>query len=207
MGVSSNLYEKYLRVKSNFDASHKSVIELGDQEIIFGNLKGTKLRDLEGKFFKNWVSLDLHNVSGITLKDLSVSDPSYIKCDIITNFGTSEHVEPELGHYNCWLNIHNWLSVGGLAIHEIPEVGSWKDHCRYYYDLDFFLKFKDIGYEILNLDQVEYPGNGNLIYCEMVKIKECDFLSYECFSNIFHTNKETSYLEIDSRNNPKGLKF
>jgi hypothetical protein len=62
---------------------------------------------------------------------------------IITNIGTTEHVELEDGQFNCWKNLNQWLNVGGIMIHELPEAGSWEGHCRYYTTRDFFKSFEN----------------------------------------------------------------
>src|SRR5450631_3290756 len=59
--------------------------------------------------------------------------------DIVTNSGTSEHVEPFERQYFVFMNAHNCLARGGIAVHLVPDVaelderGHWKGHCNYYY--------------------------------------------------------------------------
>jgi hypothetical protein len=64
--------------------------------------------------------------------------------DIVTNAGTTEHVEPLKAQYQCFKNIHESLKVGGVAVHMVPDAralerdGSWGGHCRTYYRSEFF---------------------------------------------------------------------
>jgi hypothetical protein len=207
MGVSNLLYEKYLSIKENYFSEDMEFLEIGDQDIIFGENKGRKMRHLEGSYYSKWESIDLHKREGVTIKDLSIEHKDEYKWDIISNFGTSEHVEPQKGHYNCWKNIHAWTKIGGYAIHEIPEIGSWKDHCRFYYDFDFFKNFEKIGYRIIDLCHIEYEGNGNLVFCLMEKMEKKPFFSCIEFDNMVKINEDTTSSVIASENNPKGLIF
>jgi hypothetical protein len=207
MGVSNLLYEKYLSVKDEHFSGSMEFLEIGDQDIIFGENKGRKMRHLEGSYYSKWESIDLHKREGVTIKDLSIEHPEEYLWDIVSNFGTSEHVEPKTGHYNCWKNIHEWTKIGGYSIHEIPEIGSWKGHCRYYYDFDFFKNFEKIGYDIIDLFHIEYEKNGNLIFCLMKKIEEKEFFDLDEFNDSVKVDEGTTSSIISSENNPKGLTF
>jgi hypothetical protein len=119
------------------DKTEKSCLELGNQEFV-GIFNNGYVRDNLSNQFKKYTTIDLHAVKGVTSCDLSLYQENLFNVDLITNFGTTEHVEYEIGQYNCWKNIHNWLNINGIAIHLIPEVGSWKGHCRYYTNFDFY---------------------------------------------------------------------
>ena len=44
---------------------------------------------------------------------------------------------------------HNFLSVGGIMIHAIPLVGSWKGHCNYHYEDNFLELLSELnGYDV-----------------------------------------------------------
>jgi hypothetical protein len=73
------------------------------------------------------VSIDLNGRDGSLPIDLAVvhTDPAWRgRFDVVTNFGTSQHVEPRRAQYPCFVNIHNWLRPGGIAIHVVPEIGA-----------------------------------------------------------------------------------
>lgn len=125
----------------------KSMLELGDQVI-----RDPKIPEKTGKeFFQNkgmlHASVDLNGRHGSIQLDLSkptswLDLPKYY--DVITNAGTSEHVEPLRGQYECFKNIHHWLKPGGIQIHLVPDIGElekrgcWKNHCNNYYSHRFF---------------------------------------------------------------------
>ena len=50
--------------------------------------------------------------------------------DLVTNNGTSEHVEPRSGQYNCFKNMHLLTKVGGVMMHAIPMLGSYRRHFK-----------------------------------------------------------------------------
>jgi hypothetical protein len=201
-------------IKTSFEALNNTLsgipnklelvlIELGIQAS-YDNLEFIYLRDVLSKEYKEYLSIDLHNVKNVTICDLSVSQPDLFKCDILTNIGTSEHVEYEEGQYNCWLNIHNWLKIGGTAIHELPKIGSWKGHCRYYIDESFFNNFMKYGYTILEL-KIHTHTPGDSVWCVLKKRTQCKFMNYEEFFSNIHTDMSINLKNIPSENNPKSL--
>ncbi len=207
MGISKLSYDS---IQNNFDKiknkEEKKLIELGIQENYFSN-DFRFLRDKLSHNFLEYKSLDLHNIEGVTLFDLSEDKPESFECDVITNIGTSEHVEFEEGQYNCWKNMHNWLKIGGIAIHELPEVGSWKNHCRYYCSFDFFKNLENYGYEIKELTHHYHPGQGNLIWCVLEKISNLEFMSYDEFFKFMEIDRNVTSDLIYKENNPKNLKI
>jgi hypothetical protein len=207
MGINKQSYDAITSLITKIDnISEKSLIELGIQESYF-NSDFKFLRNKLSNLFFSYISLDLHNVEGVTIYDLSEYSPNKFSADIITNIGTSEHVEYENGQYNCWKNMHSWLKKDGIFVHEIPEVGSWKDHCRYYCDFEFFNNFTNYGYEILELNHHYHPGQGNLIWCVLKKTEMIDFMTQEEFYSKMTIDKSVTSENIDYRNNPKNLKI
>lgn len=107
-------------------------------------------------------SFDLNARDGALPIDLSqpVPDRFHGRFDIVTNSGTSEHVEPLDGQYNCFANIHNCLRPGGLMVHIVPEAGSFPGHCPFYYTPDFFQALADLNdYEIQQLKRLDRKSN------------------------------------------------
>lgn len=147
----------------------KKMLELGDQTI-----SAREIPEETGKaYFENrgvaHVSFDLNGENGSLRVDLSrpidrqyyfglVSDARWIsRFDIVTNAGTSEHVEPLEAQYECFKSIHRCLRVGGVAIHIVPDVdeldkhGQWDGHCNFYYSETFFQTLGEANdYRILN---------------------------------------------------------
>jgi hypothetical protein len=206
MGVTKETLDHLNRVILNYGkpTNELSLLELGIQEILFPNKDRYLQNHLKNKF-ENYISLDLHTVPGVTIFDLSVYNPKSYSVDIITNFGTTEHVEYEEGQYNCWLNIHSWLNLGGLSIHQIPEFGSWPKHCRFYTNFDFYLNLKSFGYEVVELDN-HSSENGNLNWCVLKKVEDVPFMDYETFYKYMIVDNSVTISSINPLNNPKNLK-
>lgn len=123
------------------------MLELGDQVV----KKKSGIPERTGKeYFTNLgydhISVDLNGNRGSLVKDLTKPTdfeewPAYF--DILTNSGTTEHVEPFESQYNCFKIIHDCVKVGGLMIHLLPDIttlqeGHFVNHCNYYYSEKFF---------------------------------------------------------------------
>jgi hypothetical protein len=181
MGIPKDLF--FNDCKSYFDSA-KNILELGAQHYLVDN----KVTDYFTKIFNYPItSIDLNGENNSLRIDLANELPTLPSYELITNFGTTEHVSNQ---YQCWKNIHKLLDYGGVIISEIPEIGSWKNHCKYYVDKRFFESLnKD--FEILEYKQIFYHGNGNLCFCIMKKI-----------SNNFTTTKDElmKFVEIVDNN-------
>lgn len=149
-------------IEQAFDgaANGLRMLELGDQVISDPDISETT-----GKaYFLNrgfeHVSVDINGLHGAVVRDLTRPEQFqdwHDSWDIITNSGTTEHVEPFESQYECFGILHDCTKVGGIAIHLLPDIherdehGAWIDHCHYYYS-DSFFEFlaKECGYEILS---------------------------------------------------------
>ena len=200
------LYDYYIK-KLKLDYSKMDLLELGDQEVHDHRVAKmfSKLRDSSVFNPKSYTVYDLHKREGVTVFDLANKHQEELKkFDIITNFGTTEHVEPELGQYNCWFNIHNMLNLNGLIVSIVPcSDGGWEDHCRYFYNEHFFENFENIGYNLLLYKVIEDKNCLSVLQ----KKEESNFLTEEQFWDHVLIRKENNSDIIYHDNNPKGLKF
>lgn len=135
------------------------MLELGDQVFRDGYFpEPTGKEYFQNRGYEH-VSVDLNGKHGAVVRNLT--KPSQFqdwigKWDIITNAGTTEHVEPFEAQYECFSIINDCLKVGGLALHIIPDVheldrsGKWKNHCHFYYSEAFFaMLVRECGYEMV----------------------------------------------------------
>ena len=173
--------ESWIEQVLGCDFSGLRMLELGDQVI----------RDLDivedtGKdYFTNrgfeHVSVDINGLHGSIVRDLTKPEEfkdwhgSY---DVLTNAGTTEHVEPFESQYDCFGIIHDCVRVGGIMIHVLPDVyerdehGLWINHCRYYFSKPFFeLLAKECKYELLATTTI----NGHLCVA-LRKTKDVPFM-------------------------------
>lgn len=136
------------------------MLELGNQRIA----RGRGVPERTGKaYYENrgveHVAIDFNGKDGAHPFDLSkpVDRTDWIGFfDIVTNSGTTEHVEPLEGQYTCFESIHGWLKPGGVAIHIVPAVeefettGRWRNHCNIYYSKAFFDELAELNaYEVI----------------------------------------------------------
>ena len=134
------------------------MLELGDQctnDITIPEKTGKHY--FESRGFKH-ISVDLNGLHGSVVRDLTKPEQFedwHGEWDIITNAGTTEHVEPFESQYDCFNIIHDCMKVGGIAIHLNPDVyeldvrGAWKNHCNYYYSKSFFeMLANECGYKL-----------------------------------------------------------
>ncbi len=114
--------------------------------------------------------------------------------DVVTNCGTTEHVDNDKGHNNyiAWKNLHNFLKVDGLHFSSLPTIGYWPGHCNIYYNCDFFEKLCNFcNYELIynqiiaSPDQVIPETNKPEpnIRAAFIKKEDSKFLSEEEFSS------------------------
>jgi len=151
--------------------SRTCMLELGNQGILGDFTPARTGKEYYTRRGFEHVSVDLNGKDGALRVDLSRPFKRAEwrgRFDVITNAGTSEHVEPLMGQYHCFRNIHESLRGGGLAIHAVPsarelrERGAWKGHCNNYYSEAFFRLLADRnGYSVLAMQF----WNGLLCVC------------------------------------------
>lgn len=183
-GFSYNLLKKHGALKADL-----SMLELGDQNLYFE----PRYLEFAKPHFEHLgikhVSVDLGTqVGGAIEADLSksIAHLGLGEFDVITNFGTSEHVGVSL--YHCFKNVHEHCKVNGLMIHENPKTGNWPGHGAHYMTKDFYTGLAErCGYSILELD--EHPAMGNItdgwnVYCVLKRNTYDAFISEEDFNKL-----------------------
>jgi|GEM_PF-2416048 hypothetical protein len=209
MGFVTRTLRKVMYATSTYVDPKKSVLlELGDQNAFNNltepeNLEPYRIKSIMEGFFKKYHTLDLIG-EDITVTDLSMYRPKKFKADIITNIGCSEHVEYKEGQWNCWNNLHSWLKVGGIMIHELPELGHWPGHCRYYVTREYFKALEDYGYEILELDTHRF-NIGDCLWCVIRKVEDVPFMDFDTFFTKMEFTEEVPPAGVIESNNPKNL--
>jgi len=114
---------------------------------------------------KEHVSLDLNGRDGALKRDMAEDVTDLGEFDIVTNFGSSEHVEPFEHQYHVFRNLHCLCRPGGFMIHHVPLRGQWAAHCPVYYTRDFFWKLADRhDYRLLNYSDCDQHNLASLIY-------------------------------------------
>jgi len=157
-----------------------SMLELGCQELYPGRAVAKKYWDSIG--FK-CLSIDISGCLGSERVDLN-HPVNLGQFDVVTNFGTSEHV---VDVYNCFLNIHNACKVGGIMLHVVPVTGNWPGHGIHYFKKEFFKvlvnKSKYEGLEWMASAAENNVKDGWQMHCAIRKIgnkfiKRAAFMEY-----------------------------
>ena len=136
------------------------MLELGNQKIkAKSGFREKTGKDYFSKFNFEHISVDLNGQDGALVKDLrNLQDFIELKdyFDVITNSGTTEHVEPFESQFQCFEILHYVSKRNSVTIHLVPDVeeleknNSWKDHCHVYYSLEFFQVLANAcGYQII----------------------------------------------------------
>jgi hypothetical protein len=174
--------EKQLRLLG-VDYKGLTLLELGNQE--YGSVSAKSVYEAQGV---NHTSIDLNGRDGSLPLDLSSDITKHFnnKFDVITNYGTTEHVENQ---YGVFKNIHSLCKpAGGIMIHGVPLIDNWTGHCRYYYSLGFFKELSYIcNYKIIDLfvlDTDYYVSPNNLVMAVLVKQSDPSFMSEQKFNSI-----------------------
>lgn len=122
----SSMNKKYSDIK---------VCELGNQRMKWNNFKTGK-KYLLSKGVIEHISIDLNGKDGALRLNLAEPRDEWKNYfDMVTNYGTTEHVGNQ---YRVFKNIHNFVKPGGVMIHTVPIVGGWSRHCNIHYEPWFF---------------------------------------------------------------------
>ncbi|MFX1501567.1 MAG: hypothetical protein ACFFDH_11445 [Promethearchaeota archaeon] len=152
MGITSNTldFEDEVIEKAGFEWNKIRMCELGSQLMVNGKISSKAYYILKKNVIEH-VSLDLNGLYGSLIVDLClpVHESFFNRFHLITNYGTTEHVNNQ---YQVFKNIHDMCKVKGVMIHVLPIPDNWPNHCRYYYPRNFFDELAKLcNYEIIKI--------------------------------------------------------
>jgi hypothetical protein len=195
----------------------KSVLELGSQNF-YHNYHSAKYGDYADKYYvlkgiDKYACIDLNEENGAMKLDLSKPIAYFGEFDLVTDFGTSEHIAPYDSDdnyrdncndiwtrsvtgvealYNCWKTKYNASSK--FIISANPATGHWIKHGHFYYTLDFYRVLAELtGMKILKLQEQYAMHNyvdGKEIAC-VLDITDSHWISLDEFKKAFihiHSN-------------------
>lgn len=185
MGISKPIEEYEKNTLKLMELEYKGLkwCELGNQRT--GENKVSK--DIYSSWGVEHVSIDLNGEDGALPIDLDKPVPPIFldRFDVITNYGTIEHVNNQ---FQVFKNIHDMHKQGGIVIHVLPPTGHWLGHCRYYYSEQFVKGLANAcGYQIINykiLDESVHKAPNNLIAVTYIKKGNNGFITKEEFDRI-----------------------
>lgn len=159
-----------------------TMLELGNQMVKKDGKRTPAKKYFSALGFEH-TSFDINGKDGAIAIDLSKPIPSKFSgmFDIITNAGTSEHVAPLTGQYECFKNIHECAKTGGIMIHIVPQDGSFTNHSPFYYTQAFFERLASANeYTIFQMAALA-RGDNAFVAAGLLK----------CYDRPFTDNKDT----------------
>lgn len=189
MGITTDSLRRLQRVSTLVgETKGLKMLELGCQNIYDNEVCGNRYGMIAKDFFEEQgfehTSVDICGCQKSIKLDLR--QPHNLGLfDIVTDYGTTEHVEGRVGYYEAFKNIHNACKVGGLMIHETPKTGHWLGHGHNYVTEEFYKGLcSKTGYKIIELGEHFAMGNiadGGLIVCVLQKMVDNEFIAKESF--------------------------
>lgn len=167
------------------------VCELGDQRMKWHPLLTGKRYLTEEKGVIEHISIDINAQHGaIPLNLAALIDKWSNYFDLVTNYGTTEHVNNQ---FEVFRNIHNFTKVGGAMIHTVPIVGGWAKHCSIHYEPYFFTDLAIIlNYRVVYAQNRIVDGrwknqaeiDKTLVCAVLIKEKNVSFVSENEFNDM-----------------------
>lgn len=143
----------------------KTMLELGNKR----NERGAYKVDFVSAGFRH-VSVDLNGKDGALRKDLQ-KPLNLGRFDMVTNFGTTEHVgqqEP------AWRNIVE--AAGSVVVSTTPAPGSWPRHGKWYPTEEFYVALARLnGFAIERLYRDGVAGDKQLVCARLVRVADAPF--------------------------------
>lgn len=179
MGLTKE-YLEFIRESVNGEFKGKKMLELGNQFLMGLPYNIKTGHEYYTPYGVDHISIDLYDKEATYQFDLRKPFPPtwHNYFDIITNSGTTEHVEPKEGQYQSFKNIHECLKVNGIAVHLLPcidtliESGAWENHCNYFYSARFVdMLIREMGYKLISLKMIN-----NLICFAIEKVNDKSFM-------------------------------
>jgi hypothetical protein len=162
------------------------ILELGDQVMDIGQETQFQRSDeFYGKDGYNITTIDIHGKNRAISIDLGKESDFKFQADLLTDFGTVEHVK---GLYNALKNCHNWTTVGGLMIHVNPKTGTYFGHGVSFFTIEFWEKLAlAMGYYVVEVTEKSPYSDENPdveVYAVLQKMNHTDFLEEREFDLI-----------------------
>ena len=115
-------------------------------------------------------SIDLNGLDGALKLDLQKPLDLGQQFDVVTNFGTSEHVDNQTA---CWRNIIE--HCGKFLVSTTPLPGDWKWHGRWYPRPDFYTKLAETNGFSLDRLYIDGASPRRMIFARMTRVHDREF--------------------------------
>jgi hypothetical protein len=197
MGINDKCFQLLEWYFNTFPLS-STVLELGAQIFYqnYGVLKSGCYADMyyKVKGIKRYECIDLNGENYAKKIDLSRPIELTETYDIVTDFGSQEHISPTFdveSLYNCWTTKYNASSRHILSVN--PKTGNWPKHGAYYFTMSFYEVLARLtNLRIVRLEEHYAMGNitdGWEVACLLEKTPQSRWITLEEFEEAFHELK------------------
>jgi hypothetical protein len=102
--------------------------------------------------------------------------------DIVSNYGTSEHI---FYQYMVFKNVHSFVKEGGVMVHFLPATPFWRKHGFYTYSDTYFKELAEKNnYNVQTIEYAPYGKKENAMIAAVLVKRGGDFISEEIFDTI-----------------------
>jgi len=189
MGINNKLlnYSMEILKKEGFSLNGLKMCELGNQHLFVEEIQFKTAREYFLSISVEHTSIDINGQDGALVYNLAkpINNPELLEYfDVVTNFGTAEHV---CNQYECFRNINNFCRKGGLFIHVAPLVGSWPLHCENYYYPLFFIRLAEANNYRIIKQEIFFAREGEdtlIMFIALEKNSRLPFMSKNDFKKL-----------------------
>lgn len=172
----------------------KTVLELGAQNF-YHTYQSVRYGSYADMYYKvkgvtRYDCIDLNGENYAKRWDLSKPIDVREIFDLVTDFGTQEHINSEFSCeslYNCWTTKYNASSRHIISVN--PKTGNWPKHGAYFFTMAFYQVLARLtGLQIVRLEEHFAMGNskdGWEVACVFEKTPHSHWISLEEFREAF----------------------
>ena len=175
-----------------------SVLELGSQNFYqnYGSVRYGQYADAyyRLKGIRNYDCIDMNGENSAKVLDLSKPIDSIGMYDLVTDFGTQEHISPTMdieALYNCWTTKYDAALRHIISVN--PKTGHWPKHGAYFFTMDFYRVLARLtGLRIVRLEEHFAMGNsvdGWEVACVFEKTSSSHWITLDEFQEAFEELK------------------
>lgn len=165
------------------------ICELGNQ-IHWTGIPAKQLYEAKGY---NHTSIDINGKDGALKIDLCKPIPKnmHTKFDLVTNYGTSEHI---LNQLMLFKNLVNLCKHHGYLLCVFPIGERWHKHSPYYYNFFFCIQLADaLGLRLILFKKFDIKRNGYQLFVLYHKIGRLSVIKFYKLSRFIHKTDSKRY--------------
>lgn len=197
MGINDKSFQLLEWYFNTFPLS-RTVLELGAQNFYqsYGRVPYGCYADqyYKAKGVTRYECIDLNGENYAMILDLSKPIDSLPTYDLVTDFGTQEHISSVMNVedlYNCWTTKYNASSRHIISVN--PKTGNWPKHGAYFFTMEFYRVLSRLtGLRVVRLEEHFAMGNsvdGWEVLCVFEKTPSSHWITLDEFQEAFEELK------------------